>query len=358
MRRRRPPLAAALALALLAGCGGAATAPPSGGPQERAVSAARAFLAAYVDPDGRVVRRDQGGDTVSEGQGYALLLAVAAGDRAGFGRVWGWTRSHLQRPDGLLAYHWAGGRTVDATPAADADLQVAWALALGADRFGDRTLADDARRLAGATAAAEVGYDAAGHATLAAGPWAVRTGSPTVVEPGYWTPAAEQALGRLTGDGRWQALPQDDLAHLRALTADGARLPSDWAAVGAGTTATASPDGRVPEQSGPDGLRALVWAPCLPAGRALVARTWPLVRDSADAAPVARALDGTVRAPARAPLGAVAAAAAASAAGDPAARDRLLERADGVAAQYPTYYGSAWRALGRVVLTTSLLGAC
>ena len=40
------------------------------------------FLDAYVDPDGRVVRRDQGGDTVSEGQAYALLLATAVGDEA------------------------------------------------------------------------------------------------------------------------------------------------------------------------------------------------------------------------------------------------------------------------------------
>ena len=41
-------------------------------------SAARSFLSRYVDPDGRVVRRDQGGDTVSEGVSYALLLAQVA----------------------------------------------------------------------------------------------------------------------------------------------------------------------------------------------------------------------------------------------------------------------------------------
>jgi endo-1,4-beta-D-glucanase Y len=66
-------------------------------------ASARAFLSRYVAADGRVLRRDQGGDVVSEGQAYAMLVSVAVGDRATFGRVWSWTRTHLQRRDGLLA---------------------------------------------------------------------------------------------------------------------------------------------------------------------------------------------------------------------------------------------------------------
>ena len=83
----------ALALALVtgvAGCGGGSSGSGGSGGRDlsSATAAARAFLTAYVDPDGRVVRRDQGGDTVSEGQGYALLLAVVLGDKARFQRVW------------------------------------------------------------------------------------------------------------------------------------------------------------------------------------------------------------------------------------------------------------------------------
>ena len=92
-----------------------------GGSEER-------FLDRYVDDDGRVVRHDQGGDTVSEGQAYAMLLAVAADDRDRFAQVWDWTRAHLQRGDGLLAWRWAGGRVVDDEPATDADLDAARAL--------------------------------------------------------------------------------------------------------------------------------------------------------------------------------------------------------------------------------------
>src|SRR5438045_6380113 len=49
---------------------------PSASPSP-ATRTARAFLDRYVMGDGRVARIDQGGDTVSEGQAYALLLAAA-----------------------------------------------------------------------------------------------------------------------------------------------------------------------------------------------------------------------------------------------------------------------------------------
>ena len=45
---------------------------------------ANAFLEDWVDDDGRVVRRDQGDDTVSEGQAYGLLIAAGAGDEETF----------------------------------------------------------------------------------------------------------------------------------------------------------------------------------------------------------------------------------------------------------------------------------
>jgi endo-1,4-beta-D-glucanase Y len=66
--------------------------------------AADRFLDRYMDPDGRVVRRDQGGDTVSEGQAYAMLLAVAIGDQPRFEQAWNWAKVHLQREDGLLSW--------------------------------------------------------------------------------------------------------------------------------------------------------------------------------------------------------------------------------------------------------------
>ena len=334
--------------------------PPAGlSDHQKAVDAAHQFLRRWTDPDGRVVRRDQGDDTVSEGQGYALLLAVAVGDPSTFARVWTWTREHLQQPNGLFAYHWSGGHVLDRTPAADADTQIAWALTLAGQRFHQPDYTADARRLATTIATVEAGYDDQGRVTLAAGPWAVAAGHPLTVEPGYWTPPANAALATLTGDLRWQNMTASDTSHLGQLTQGGTTLPPDWALLGQGPPrASPSPDGRTPAQYGPDAMRATVWNSCTPAGRDLVGRWWTLLSSTATQAPLALNLDGTVRTSSRVPLAAVAAAAAAQAAGHPITSRSLLDAGAETAAQYPTYYGDAWVALGRTLLTTRLLAEC
>jgi endoglucanase len=130
-------LIVALPLAVV-GCGGGGRTP--GGQQ----GPAAAFLASYVQPDGRVSRPDQGDDTVSEGQAYGMLFAEAARKEGTFGRIWRWTRDHLSREDGLFAFHAdRTGRVLDQQAASDADLLIAWALlryvaaAAAADAAGD-----------------------------------------------------------------------------------------------------------------------------------------------------------------------------------------------------------------------------
>jgi hypothetical protein len=54
----------------------------------------------------------------------------------------------------------------------------------------------------------------------------------------------------------------------------------------------------------------------------------------------------------------VGAAGAAIAADEVGLADVLLERATSADRSYPTYYGAAWLALGRLWLTTDLLGGC
>ncbi|HEX6312457.1 MAG TPA: glycosyl hydrolase family 8, partial [Acidimicrobiia bacterium] len=80
-------------------------------------------------------------------QAYALLLAAAIGDRARFELVWAWTAANLQRPDGLLAWHWADGSVADAEPAADADLVTSRALLLAGERFDEPAYRDEGVRV-------------------------------------------------------------------------------------------------------------------------------------------------------------------------------------------------------------------
>lgn len=360
--RLRRCIAAALLAAvggLQSGCGTSrAGPPPAPGPQQLATSDAERFLTADVAADGRVVRHDQGGDTVSEGQAYGMLLALATDDLSTFRLIWRWTAAHMQLPDGLFGWHWTAG-SLDRTPAADADTLIAWALDLAGARWRNPGWTVQARRVATAVATTEVGYDDSGAPTLAAGPWAVAAGKPVTVEPGYWAFPAYAALAALTGDHRWQALSGSDLSHLQQLTDGGARLPSDWAQLGNGATIAPAPAaGQTTTHSGQDGARALVWADCSD-DSGLGSGWWRLIGPTAARAPLTRALDGSPASTDKSPLSAVAAAAVAKAAGQTATATRLLGDADQIARTYPTYYGSAWTALGRVLLTTtSLTAAC
>src|SRR5207244_12441137 len=153
------------------------------------------FLDAYMDPDGRVVRRDQGGDTVSEGQAYAMLLAAAIGDRAAFDRAWSWTQQNLQRPDGLLSSRWQNGQVADSNPATDADLDAARALLVAAQRFRDSGYRAAGLRIAHSILDEETA-DVNGKPVLVAGTWA--RAAPPTVDPSYFDPRAFALLGAMS----------------------------------------------------------------------------------------------------------------------------------------------------------------
>ena len=93
-----------------------------------------AYRAKFVQPDGRVVDDGNGHISHSESQGYGLLLAYLAGDRAGFEQIWTFTRVELLlRDDGLAAWRWDPGASphvTDINNASDGDILIAYALGL------------------------------------------------------------------------------------------------------------------------------------------------------------------------------------------------------------------------------------
>jgi endo-1,4-beta-D-glucanase Y len=321
---------AAAAIALLVGGGG--------GPTER-------FLERYVEADGRVVRHDQGGDTVSEGQAYALLLAVAADDEQRFARVWTWTRTHLRRSDGLLSWRWKDGRVTDPEPAADADLDAARALLAAAERFDEPGYAAEGRALGQAVAAHET-TKAADKTVVVAGPWAR---DEAVVNPSYWSPRAFAALGMEEAADGSRRLTQ------RLLESG---LPPDWARVEPwGIVPSGPPEGGEAAYSY-DALRVPIRLAesCDPADREAAARMWTHLRTQPGAS--RRALDGSPLAGDEQPAALAAAAAAAHAAGETSTATGLLARAEELDEERPSYYGAALVALTKVTLQTDVLGEC
>jgi cellulose synthase (UDP-forming) len=337
---------------------------------EKAHDSAESFFSRYVQSDGRVSRTDQGGDTVSEGQAYAMLLAVALDDRSRFDLVWKWTRDNLQRDDGLLAYHWSNGHVDSDQPATDADLDAARALVLAGKRFESDDYTHAGVRMGEAVLDGETS-EVSGLPVLTAGPWA-SSSSPTV-NPSYFSPRAYADLASAHSDARWDDLAGTSRSIETSVTGSG--LPPDWARVdalvpsngqaAAQAQAISAPDGAAATGSGTSGptsgldaLRVAVRSAesCVPADRRIAAGLWPIYRRHPGAATYA--LDGAPDGDASHATSFVAAAAAAKADDDNKAAEQMLDRAQDEDSSHPTYYGAAWVALGRVMLTSSALGAC
>lgn len=288
-----------------------------------------AFVRGYVGSDGRVARRDQGGDTVSEGQAYALLMTAAVGDRPTFDAVWGWARRNLMQPDGLLAWHWVDGAVADPEAASDADVDAAAALALAARRFGDPAYLVAGRTLAHAIASREVGSSIDGP-TLVAGPWA--TQSPEYVDPSYLDPGELSELADSYGSP-WPSVAEAARIQLSSLTSSGS-LPTDWAEIGSdGQVHPASPPGSPgsPAQFGYDAVRVPIWM--------ATSCSAPL-RNAAK-----QLLPGLERAGGLGPVDTIAIAAARWATGAHSAAWGELNQADRANRAHPTYYTTALIAL-------------
>ena len=356
LRRSLGAAAAAVAVTLVAAACSGPAAEPDADSTADAVVAATSFLDRYVD-EGRVVRTDQGGDTVSEGQAYGLLLAVAADDEARFDEIWDWTTENLQRDDLLLAWQWQDGTVVDDQPASDADLDAARALVLAGDAFGRDDLRDDGVALGDAlldemTAETDLGR------ILLPGPWA--TASPHAYNPSYASPAAYAVMADASGDPRWGELATGSRAVTEALL-DANALPTNWATVATdGSVAIAGSAGGGGEPGyGYDATRTPIRysESCDPADRSLAAR-------------IAAALPADDPLPAELDSGAgavtsdqhavayAARAAAYAADGQTDAAQADLTRMREMATTTQTYYGDAWSALAAVMLTSDALAGC
>ncbi len=334
----------------------AATRPAT--PDQQAIAAGRRFLDRYLADDGRIVRRDQGGDTVSEGQAYGMLVAVALSDRTRFDAIWNWTRTNLQRSDHLLSWRWDHGRVADSMPATDADVDAAHALVLAATRFHDPSYASAALAMAAGVVDHEVVAGTAG-AVAVAGPWAV---DGRWVNPSYADPVADAALAALTGDATWNEL--DDAARRIAIgSRNGTDLAPDWAVLEPESIRAHGPPSGGPARHGYDAARVAIRfaIDCDPTGRAIAADMVDEYRDAEVAGGVPAAvisLDGRPTVDHGHPVMTVAFAAATEANGDRAGAADLLDRAEAQADAAPGYYGDAWVALGRLWLTTPRLDGC
>jgi endo-1,4-beta-D-glucanase Y len=222
------------------------------------VSAAdwKAYREKFVT-NGRVIDDANGGITHSESQGYGLLLAFSAGDRASFEAIWTFTRTELLiRDDGLAAWRWdpeASPRISDINNATDGDILIAYALGLGGKAWNEPRYTRAGARIAAAIGE-RVLAKAGGQTMLLPGAagFAGRDGV-TVVNPSYWVFEAFGTLNELAPQYAWSEVFRGGRWLLDGARFGQSRLPSDWVGIGAG--GKLAPASGFPPLFGYNGLR-------------------------------------------------------------------------------------------------------
>ena len=188
-----------------------------------------------VTPSGRVI--DTGNELIShsEGQGYGMLLAVAAADKPAFDRIWGWTRANLMvRDDELIAWRWTPNHrpaVSDMNNATDGDMLVAWALTEAAELWGEANYRSSARRIAVELGRKTVLFKTPNGALVlpaVSGFSAEDRPDGPVINLSYYVFPALSRLPLAAPELDWQGIAQTGLDLIKLTKFGPARLPSDW----------------------------------------------------------------------------------------------------------------------------------
>lgn len=185
------------------------------------------FSRRFVE-DGRVIDRDNGGISHSEGQGYGMLFAEAAADRAAFDRLWAWTHATLRRDDGLLAWRWEPGHGItDRNNATDGEILIAWALLRAAERWSDEGYRSAARQLI--RAVRDRGLVRRGDAVyILPGVDGFNREDGLIINPSYWVFPALEAFAEVDDRALWRAVIATGHTVVRDGTVGPSGLVPDW----------------------------------------------------------------------------------------------------------------------------------
>ncbi|WP_049622891.1 cellulose synthase complex periplasmic endoglucanase BcsZ [Frateuria defendens] len=245
------------------------------------------FAGQHIQPDGRVIdfstpdRR-----STSEAQAYALFFALVANDPARFDRLLGWTRDNLcgGRPDQHLpAWLWGhdvkrqAWQVLDANPASDADLWLAYAL-LEAGRLWHRpALAQSGRQVLRLVREQEIAELPGFGAMLLPGPQGFAGGGRWRLNPSYLPLQLLRRFAAVDPAGPWRGLAGRTPAMIARAAPAG--FAPDWV-VWNGKDFVADPDTH--GVGSYDAIRVYLWAGMLPAAEPL-------------RAPLLKALGGPLR---------------------------------------------------------------
>lgn len=213
-----------LALAMVLVCGPALAAAPDW---------AR-FKADFISQDGRLIDHFQDQASHSEGQGFALLLAVAHDDQAGFDLIWRWTRDNLQtrKSDHLFTWKWGkqGGGAwgcLDVNNASDGDMAIAWALLLAGKKWSRPERREQAMKIIGDIRNNLVS-EYQGRLLLLPAQQGFTKNDGLVLNTSYFIFPAMVAFAGQEQPEFWHRLHKDCIATAAQAVFTRLRLPADW----------------------------------------------------------------------------------------------------------------------------------
>lgn len=196
-----------------------------------------AYRSRFVDDDGRVVDTGNGNISHSEGQGYGLILALAAGDRVTFEKIWNFTFTEfLIRDDGLAAWKWdpkARPRVADRNNASDGDILIAYGLAKAGEAWKEPRYTQAAQKLAKAIGKNLLSRNGNSVVLLpgAQGFGAQDRPDGPIVNLSYWVFEAFPVLAALAPEYEWKQAWREGVMLLQQATSGRVRLPADWISI-------------------------------------------------------------------------------------------------------------------------------
>jgi endo-1,4-beta-D-glucanase Y len=232
-----------------AGCVPDAPSPPAGGanfpfPQHR-MSSMCIYPAASCDTDVssgwpkyitkfivdggsgtlRVQRTESSNDTVSEGIGYGMLIAVYMNDKATFDKLWQYGQNHF---DGnhLMTWQWSStGSALGSGSATDGDEDMGFALVMADKQWGGYTTA--AQNFLSAMLAHDFNTDGS-----------IKGGDANGfndVNPSYIAPAYYKIFKTYTGNSQWTTAVDKNYSLLMSATNGTTGLVPEWSSGSHGT---------------------------------------------------------------------------------------------------------------------------
>jgi endoglucanase len=208
----------------------------------------QAYKQQFIQPDGRVIDREAGDRSTSEGQAYAMLRAVFINDPDTFAKTLTWAEANLQRrgangnrSDTLWCWKWGKNAegiwgVLDANFASDGDLDAVTALIFAARRWNRpdylalaRTKLQDLWNLSTVTA-----IGSSGDRYFLPGPKVAFQPLPNRVylNPSYLAPYAFRLFAQVDTEHPWLKLVESSYRVLNQSAGVSAiGLPSDWVAL-------------------------------------------------------------------------------------------------------------------------------